>query len=168
MIAGIVPVFTGSIALVTDAGELRAVFDMPSETTPGTSPPQLRTSISGMAAILRRHAVTRACIQKLTPSPSKTLIQTFNYGLVAGLIQGGVAVLGIPATVCTLTAMKTFHGLPEDRADPRAMSARLWPDTNLIQRNAHAEAALLAAYAAGLKTPSVSQSTVTLFRKAIS
>lgn len=165
MIAGIVPSFNGALAIIAPDGRLHAAIDMPTEPSPGTVPPRDRTSVKEMGIILRRYGVTQACVAKLSPSPSKSVIQTFNYGMVAGLVQGALAVLGVPVTIATLSAMTAFHALPEDRGDARMIAARLWPDATMIQRNAHAEAALLALYGAGLRAPA--QSNVSAFRKAV-
>ncbi len=167
MIAGIIPGIHGAVALVSDEGELHAVVDMPLEDAPGRlTTYRPRVLLKELASLIRHHSPKRAVVERLMPSPNRSLKQVFGFGHEAGALAGILAALDVRATLTILDNCVASYALPSDRADAREIAARLWPSTTLIQRTAHAEAALLALYGAGLRAPA--QSNVTAFRKAIS
>lgn len=145
----------GAVALLSAAGDLVEVADMPA----------LRDGFGGRAAVnasllagllARWHAREVVC-EFVSARPKEGAVGAFSFGRSRGVIEGACAALGLPIRLLTPAAWKRAVGLPvgRDRAKDAARSEaiRRWPaHAGLFARvrdDGRAEAALIGL--AGLK-----------------
>jgi crossover junction endodeoxyribonuclease RuvC len=155
MILGIDPGIGGALALLSDAGELVDVLDMPVL----RDGPKGRAAVNGpllAEAIYRWHA-TRAYVELVGARPGEGAVGAFSFGRSRGIIEGVLAAAGVPVEMIAPPAWKRAVGIGPGRAGAKDMARseaiRRWPGkAGLFARvkdDGRAEAALIAI--AGLK-----------------
>jgi crossover junction endodeoxyribonuclease RuvC len=146
---------TGALALVTPAGALVEVADMPTL----HDGPANRASVNGplLADILARWHARTAFVEYVGARPGEGAVGAFAFGRARGVIEGACGALGIAVTFIAPPCWKRLVGIPpgKDGAKDaaRAEAIRRWPDHAAlfarVKDDGRAEAALIAV--AGLK-----------------
>ena len=143
---GIDPGATGALALVDATGALVDVLDAPIVVVAGKK----RISAPLFAAIVRRWTPTIAIVEQVGAMSKQGLSSTFQFGRCAGLVEGVLAMGGIPTEFVVPAVWKRAMRLPADKGAARLMAMRRWPkkadEFELVKNDGKAEAALLAEY----------------------
>jgi crossover junction endodeoxyribonuclease RuvC len=154
-VVGIDPGIAGALALVSRAGDLIEVADMPI----------LRDGSAGRASVnaplladllAQWHAQEIIC-EFVAARPKEGPTGAFSFGRSRGVIEGACAALGLPIRFVTPPSWKRLIGIPpgKDGAKDRARSeaSRRWPDKAAlfarVRDDGRADASLIAI--AGLK-----------------
>lgn len=139
---------TGALALLSDAGELIDVWDMP---TLNDGPKNRRTVNAPLLAelIYKSHA-RRAFVERVGPRPMEGAVGAFAFGDAKGVVRGCLAAAAIPAIFITPVQWKRITGVPpgKDMKDmARSVAINRWVDkASLFKRkcdDGRAEAALI-------------------------
>jgi crossover junction endodeoxyribonuclease RuvC len=154
-VVGIDPGIAGALALVSRAGDLIEVADMPI----------LRDGSAGRASVnapLRADLLAQWHAQEIicefvAARPKEDPTGAFSFGRSRGVIEGACAALGLPIRFVTPPSWKRLIGIPpgKDGAKDRARSEaiRRWPDKAAlfarVRDDGRADASLIAI--AGLK-----------------
>lgn len=121
MMLGIDPGATGAVAIMSDAGHLIEVTDLPHIKGSGLSGAML-------AEYLREWDDFRhAFLERVAARPGAGVSGMFNFGRDYGVIQGVLAALLIPVTLVTPAKWKGDLRVPADKDAARARAAQLWP-----------------------------------------
>ena len=148
VVVGIDPGAHGAIALLTEAGQLLGVFDMPS-----TAEANGRAATNGplLAGILARTHARVAFCEFVGARPTDAKIAAFAFGRARGVIEGCAGALSIPIVFITPQVWKRAANIPpgvehKDLARTRAIAK--WPGhAELFKRKCdvdRAEACLIA------------------------
>jgi crossover junction endodeoxyribonuclease RuvC len=149
MILGVDIGAAGALAVMTDAGELVDVFDMP---TLRDGPKNRRTvNAPLLAEIVYKSHADRAFVERVGPRPMEGAVGAFAFGDAKGVVRGCLAAAAIPATFITPVQWKRIVGVPpgKDMKDQaRSNAINRWPGkAQLFARkmdDGRAEAALIA------------------------
>ena len=97
---------SGAIALLTGAGELVDVFDMPVL----ADGPSGRRAVNAplLAEIIFKHA-SKAFVEFVGPRPGEGAVGAFAFGRSRGVVEGVLGAAGVPATIAP-AAWKRFCG----------------------------------------------------------
>lgn len=150
MILGIDIGAAGALALLSDAGELIDVADMPVL----RDGPKSRPTVNGplLAQIIQRWQPSRAYIEFVGARPGEGPTGAFAFGRSRGVIEGCLAAFGVPASHIAPAAWKRAVGIPPGRDGAkdaaRSEAIRRWPaKAELFARvkdDGRAESALIA------------------------
>ncbi|HWY83972.1 MAG TPA: hypothetical protein VNY10_18965 [Roseiarcus sp.] len=140
---------SGAIALLTGAGELVDVFDMPVL----ADGPSGRRAVNAplLAEIIFKHA-SKAFVEFVGPRPGEGAVGAFAFGRSRGVVEGVLGAAGVRATTTAPAACKRAVGLPagpEGAKDAaRSEAIRRWPAKAAlfarVKDDGRAEAALIA------------------------
>lgn len=149
-VLGIDPGLSGAVAVVSSAGDLLDVHDMP----------VLRDGAKGratvnaplLAEIIRKTGATTAYVEFVGARPGEGAVGAFAFGRCRGVIEGVAAALGLPIAFLTPPTWKRVVGIPpgKDGAKDAARSEaiRRWPvmasKFARVKDDGRAEAALIA------------------------
>ena len=151
-ILGIDPGATGAVALLTQAGDLLDVRDMP--VLPSGPGQRDEISAHGLAAIVREWQPARAYVELIGPMRHDGAKQAFGFGVSKATILATLAVLVIPVDLIAPAVWKRHARIPAGKdGDPkgaaRVEGTRRWPArADLFRRvkdHGRAESALIAA-----------------------
>ena len=139
---------SGALALLTVAGDLLAVEDMPCV----ADGPAYRPGINGalLAAIVRRWAPAEAVVEHVAARPKEAPSGAFSFGRSRGVIEGVLGAQAVPTRFVTPAWWKRRAGIPpgRDMKDvARSKALARWPARAewfaRVQDHDRAEAALL-------------------------
>lgn len=146
MICGIDPGASGALALLSDAGALLEVADVPTVEVGGKK----RISAPMLAALIRSWGPGRAMVEAVGAMPGQGLSSTFQFGYSAGILEGALAMAGVPVSFVRPADWKRTMRVTADKGSSRLMAQRLWPDHAghfaRVKDDGRAEAALIALY----------------------
>jgi crossover junction endodeoxyribonuclease RuvC len=120
---------TGALAMLTDAGELLGVADMP---VLADGPAGRRGINAPLLAelVLKSHA-RLAYVEHVSARPGEGPTGAFAFGRARGVVEGVLAAGGVPVTFLTPPSWKRSVGIPpgRDHAKDKARSEaiRRWP-----------------------------------------
>jgi len=138
----------GALAVLTDAGELVDVFDMPCL----RDGPAKRRTINAplLAEIVYKSHADRAFVERVGPRPMEGAVGAFSFGDAKGVVRGCLAAAAIPTIFITPVTWKRVVGVPpgKDMKDmARSNAINRWPGkAQLFARkmdDGRAEAALI-------------------------
>lgn len=150
-IIGIDPGLSGAIAILTPAGELEALHDLPIITDG-----KLKwVDAQGMTSFLidsLRGRPAKAYIERVQAFPSQGRSSCFNFGVGFGSLLALVQARYLPIELVTPAVWKRAMGLSSDKRASLDKARLLYPsaDLGLQKHDGRAEALLLARY--GLTT----------------
>lgn len=140
----------GACALLTRAGELCEVADMPILRDGAAK----RASVNAplLANVLARWHVRAAFVELVGPRPGEGAVGAFAFGKSRGTVEGVCGALGISVTLIAPVSWKRAIGIPpgKDGAKDaaRAEAIRRWPDHAAlfarVKDDGRAEACLIA------------------------
>jgi crossover junction endodeoxyribonuclease RuvC len=148
-VIGIDPGIAGALALVSRAGELIEVADMPILRDGSAG----RASVNAplLAELLARWHAREVICEFVAARPGEGPTGAFSFGRCRGVIEGACAALGLPIRFVTPPSWKRLIGIPpgkdgaKDRS--RAEAIRRWPaQAGLFARvkdDARSDAALI-------------------------
>jgi crossover junction endodeoxyribonuclease RuvC len=139
----------GSIAILSHAGELIAVHDMPVL----ADGPAGRRSVNAplLAKIILKSKATAAYVEHVSARPKEGAVGAFAFGRSRGVVEGVLAAAGLPIAFLTPPTWKRLVGIPpgKDGAKDAARSEaiRRWPQHAAlfarVKDDGRAEAALI-------------------------
>ncbi len=149
MILGLDPGASGALALLSDTGALLEIADTPNVKVNGKT----RISAPLLAKLIRAWSPTRAVVELVGAMPGQGVSSTFAFGYSAGMLEGVLAMGGVPVTFVRPADWKRAMHVTADKGSSRLMAQRLWPNHAghfaRVKDHGRSEAALLALY--GLK-----------------
>ena len=140
---------SGALAVLSDAGELLDVQDMPCL----RDGPKNRRTVNAplLAEIIYKSHADRAFVERVGPRPMEGAVGAFAFGDAKGVVRGCLAAAAIPAIFITPVTWKRIVGVPpgKDMKDmARSNAINRWPGkAELFKRkmdDGRAEAALIA------------------------
>jgi crossover junction endodeoxyribonuclease RuvC len=148
VVIGIDPGAHGAIAVLTEAGHLLGVFDMPS--TPEANG-RAATNAPLLAGILARTHARVAFCEFVGARPTDAKAAAFSFGRARGVIEGCAGALSIPVVFITPQVWKRAANIPpgvENKDLARTRAIARWPaHAELFRRKCdvdRAEACLIA------------------------
>lgn len=146
MIIGIDPGNTGALAFMKISGEVEVV-DMPLM----ANGKKQQVNASELTKIIssRLQPNTRAIVEKVSAMPGQGVSSMFNFGMGYGVIQGVLAALGVPYTLCTPQRWKKAATLiGKDKDNARTLAQQLYPNAPLGRKKdiGRADAILIARF----------------------
>jgi hypothetical protein len=137
----------GALALLSPAGELLEIEDMPILRDGPKSRPNVNAPL--LAEIVYRWHATQAFVEYVGARPGEGPTGAFSFGRSKGVIEGVCAAAGLPVTFLTPPCWKRAVGLSLASKDAsRSEAIRRWPrHAHLFARvkdDGRAEAALIA------------------------
>jgi crossover junction endodeoxyribonuclease RuvC len=138
----------GALAVLTDAGELVDVFDMPCL----RDGPAKRRTINAplLAEIIYKSHADRAFVERVGPRPMEGAVGAFSFGDAKGVVRGCLAAAAIPTIFITPVTWKRVVGVPpgKDMKDmARSNAINRWPGKAALfgrkMDDGRAEAALI-------------------------
>lgn len=139
---------TGALALVSAAGELLDVKDMPILLDGPAGRPTVNAPM--LAELVRIWQPARAYVEFVSARPGEGAVGAFAFGRARGVVEGVLAPFGVPIAWLTPPTWKRAVGVPPGEAKDKARSEaiRRWPaKAELFARvkdDGRAEAALIA------------------------
>ncbi|MGJ0507609.1 MAG: hypothetical protein ACR652_10850 [Methylocystis sp.] len=140
----------GAIAVLSPAGELRELFDMPVL----ADGPAGRKAVNAplLASLVWKSHAGHAFVEFVGARPGEGAVGAFAFGRARGVIEGALGAAGIPATFLTPPTWKRAVGIAPGKVGAkdaaRSEAIRRWPDkADLFARvkdDGRAEAALIA------------------------
>jgi len=129
MIIGIDPGLDGAIAVLSPAGELIAIHDMPTLAGEGA---KNRRSVNPilLADIIGKTEATQAFCELTGPRPSDGSVSAFGFGRSKGQIEGVCAALRLPIAFIAPNVWKRFSDIPagkEHKDIARSRAVHRWP-----------------------------------------
>lgn len=152
VVFGFDPGLSGAVAVMTSAGDLLEVADMP-VMGEGKMPVMgegkaARVDAASLARLVASRGAARAVVENVGSMPGQGVASTFAFGRAVGVLAGVLAALGVPAVYVSPGAWKRFYGLSSAKEDARRRAIELWPaQADLFARkkdHGRAEAALIA------------------------
>jgi crossover junction endodeoxyribonuclease RuvC len=133
VVLGIDPGIEGAIALLSTAGDLIAIHDLP--TLPDGPAGRHRVNPALLVKVLAQTHASQAYCELVNSRPTDGHVSAFSFGMTRGLLEGCLAALAIPVTMLSPASWKRAVGLPPssvtERADAkdrsRAEALRRWP-----------------------------------------
>jgi crossover junction endodeoxyribonuclease RuvC len=117
----------GGIAILSDAGELIEVHEMPCL----ADGPAGRRTVNGplLASIIFASHATCAFVEHVSARPGEGAVGAFAFGRSRGVIEGVLAAAGVRCQFLTPPCWKRAVGLPpgRDKDASRAAAIRRWP-----------------------------------------
>jgi len=146
MIIGIDPGISGAIAVLSDTGELSAIYDMPIMTV-GKGKSQVDGK--SVADILKQYQPCTVILEFVSAMPGQGVTSMFNFGVGYGIVQGILCTLSIPWKQVRSDVWKRQYGLlKQDKDMARTVAKRLYPqaELNMKKHIGRADALLIARY----------------------
>jgi crossover junction endodeoxyribonuclease RuvC len=147
-ILGIDPGLDGAIAVLTEAGELVAIHDMPTLLDGAKGRRAVNPAL--FASIVRSTHATRAYCELIGPRPTDGTTGAFGFGRTRGIIEGVLAAAGIPLEMIAPPVWKRVSSIApgkENKDSARSVAISRWPsEAALFARKCdcdRAEAALI-------------------------
>lgn len=148
MVLGVDPGLTGAVAFFDPDNGLLMVLDMPTVEVIRNGKKKNEVSPQMLAAIIRKHAVDRAMIERVGAMPGQGVTSVFSFGRSVGVVEGVLAALEIPTTIVPPQTWQKAVNLRGGKDGSRARAAELFPrDAGLFARkkdDGRADAALIA------------------------
>ena len=147
---GIDPGASGAVAIVTAAGELVHVFDMPAVEVKIGGKNKRRVSPEMLASELKLYADqgATAYVEHVSAMPGQGVTSMFAFGEAFGLARGVLAGLRVPTYTVPPAVWKRALQVNAGKDGSRAKAAQLWPsqagEFKRIKDDGRAEAALIA------------------------
>jgi crossover junction endodeoxyribonuclease RuvC len=140
----------GALALLSPAGELLEIEDMPILRDGPANRPDVNAPL--LADIIRRWGATHAFVEYVGARPGEGPTGAFSFGRSKGVIEGVCAAAGLPVAFLTPPVWKRAVGIPpgKDGAKDAARSEaiRRWPGQAAlfarVKDDGRAESALIA------------------------
>jgi crossover junction endodeoxyribonuclease RuvC len=150
VILGIDPGIEGAVALVSPAGELIAIHDLP--TLPDGPAGRRRVNPALLADLLAKTHASHAYCELVNSRPTDGHVSAFSFGVTRGLLEGCLAALAIPVTMIAPPSWKRCIGLAPGKEQAKALSRaeaiRRWPAHAVlfarVRDNGRSDAALIA------------------------
>lgn len=147
-VMGIDPGNKGAVAILTDAGELVEVWDMPTLEVKVGKATKTRISAQLLAHELRNwDNVLRCHMEAVSSSPQMGVSSAFAFGEGFGVVKGVLAALQIPLVLVPPAKWKRDMGLNQSKDGSRALAIAKWPrhagEFKLVKHDGRAEAALI-------------------------
>jgi crossover junction endodeoxyribonuclease RuvC len=149
IILGIDPGLDGAIAVLTEAGELVAIHDMP--TLEDGAKGRRAVNPALFASIIYASQATVAFCELVGPRPTDGTTGAFGFGRSRGIIEGVLAAAGIPLAMIAPPVWKRAANIApgkENKDSARSVAISRWPSkAALFARKCdfdRAEAALIA------------------------
>ena len=139
---------TGAIALLSPAGELIDVWDMPCL----NDGPKNRRTVNAplLAELIYKSHASRAFVERVGPRPMEGVVGAFAFGDAKGVVRGCLAAASVSCVFITPVQWKRAVGVPpgKDMKDmARSVAINRWVDkASLFKRkcdDGRAEAALI-------------------------
>jgi crossover junction endodeoxyribonuclease RuvC len=139
---------SGALAVLTEAGELVSVGDMP---VLADGPAKRRSVNAPLAELVAKSHAMRAFVEFVGPRPQEGAVGAFAFGRRKGAVEGLLAALGLPVQFLTAPVWKRVIGIAPGKAGAKdaARSAAIarWPEKAAlfarIKDDGRAEAALI-------------------------
>ena len=139
----------GGVAILSEAGELIDVIDMPCL----EDGPKGRRSVNAalLAEIIGGAGATLAYVEQVGPRPTDGSVQAFAFGRCKGVAEGVLAACGVPVAFLAPPVWKRLVGIAPGKAGAkdaaRSEAIRRWPGKaalfSRIRDDGRAEAALI-------------------------
>lgn len=147
-VMGIDPGNKGAVAILTDAGELVEVWDMPTLEVKVGKATKTRISAQLLAHELRNwDNVLRCHMEAVSSSPQMGVSSAFAFGEGFGVVKGVLAALQIPLVLVPPAKWKRDMGLNQSKDGSRALAIAKWPrhagEFKRVRDDGRAEAALI-------------------------
>lgn len=148
-VMGIDPGNKGAVAILTAAGELVEVWDMPTLEVKVGKATKTRISAQLLAHELRNwDNVLRCHMEAVSSSPQMGVSSAFAFGEGFGVVKGVLAALQIPLVLVPPAKWKRDMGLNQSKDGSRALAIAKWPrhagEFKLVKHDGRAEASLIA------------------------
>lgn len=157
IVIGIDPGLSGAIAFYDTRAKTIEVHDMPVVEVTRSGKAKKEISPAMVAHILSSHEqqIAAAFVERVGAMPGQGVTSVFSFGYSTGVVIGALAACGIPTTIVTPQAWQKGMAVRGGKDGSRQRAMELWPDqADLFKRvrdNGRSDAALIAAYGAGLK-----------------
>ena len=140
----------GALALLSPAGELIAVEDMPTLNDGPAGRPAVNAAL--LSALVAKWKPSRAVVEYVGARPGEADSGAFAFGRSKGLVEGVLASHGVPVAFLTPPAWKRAVNIKPGKAGAkdaaRSEAIRRWPEQASIfarvKDDGRAEAALIA------------------------
>jgi hypothetical protein len=140
----------GAVAILSEAGDLLEVFDMPCLEDGPKGRPAVNAAL--LAQIVAAAGAALAYVEQVGPRPTDGSVQAFAFGRCKGAVEGVLAAHGVPVAFLTPPVWKRLVGIGPGRAGAkdaaRSEAIRRWPGKaalfGRIRDDGRAEAALIA------------------------
>ena len=147
-VMGIDPGNKGAVAILTAAGELVEVWDMPTLEVKVGKATKTRISAQLLAHELRNwDNVLRCHMEAVSSSPQMGVSSAFAFGEGFGVVKGVLAALQIPLVLVPPAKWKRDMGLNQSKDGSRALAIAKWPrhagEFKRVRDDGRAEAALI-------------------------
>lgn len=148
-VIGIDPGLTGSVAILSRAGEVLLLEDLPTIANGQSAKVGRKIDPAGLADLLKPYTRnTRVILERVSARPGQGTASIFSLGDSNGCIRGVLATLEIPTVFSPPTKWKPYFHLGNDKEQARSKAIELFPGmASRLQRKAdhnRAEALLLA------------------------
>jgi crossover junction endodeoxyribonuclease RuvC len=127
VVVGIDPGAHGAIAVLTEAGQLLGVFDMPSTAEANG---RAATNAPLLAGILARTHARVAFCEFLGARPTDAKVAAFSFGRARGVIEGVCGALSLPVVFIAPPVWKRLAAIPpgaENKDLARTRAIARWP-----------------------------------------
>jgi crossover junction endodeoxyribonuclease RuvC len=145
-VIGIDPGVVGALALISTAGALIDVADMP--TLRDGSGGRASVNAPLLAELLAKWHAREIVCEFVPARPKEGAVGAFSFGRSRGVIEGACGALGLPIRFITPPNWKRLVGLPAGRQRAkdaaRSEAIRRWPDKAGLFARVRDEAALIA------------------------
>lgn len=149
-ILGIDPGGSGAISVLTAAGNVVAVHDMPSAQVSVAGKKRMRVCASGVARVIAGYEPEHAFVEQVGAMPGQGVSSMFSFGRSAGVIEGVLAALAVPVSFVTPQAWKKAMQVRADKGACRMRAMQLFPSkADLFARakdDGRAEASMIGLY----------------------
>ncbi|WOJ89859.1 hypothetical protein RZS28_00650 [Methylocapsa polymorpha] len=149
LVLGIDPGLDGAVAILTDAGELLEIHDMP--TLEDGAKGRRAVNPALFASIVYGSQATIAFCELVGPRPTDGVTGAFGFGRSRGIIEGCMAAVGVPLTLIAPPIWKRASNIlpgKENKDSARSVAISRWPSkAGFFARKCdcdRAEAALIA------------------------
>ena len=128
IILGIDPGLDGAIAVLTEAGELVAIHDMPTLLDGAKGRRAVNPAL--FASIIRSTQARRAYCELIGPRPTDGTTGAFGFGRSRGIIEGVLAAGGVPLAMIAPPVWKRVSSIApgkENKDSARSVAISRWP-----------------------------------------
>ncbi len=128
IIIGIDPGLDGAIAVLTEAGELVAIHDMPTLLDGAKGRRAVNPAL--FASIIYATQASRAYCELIGPRSTDGTTGAFGFGRTRGIIEGVLAAIGVPLEMIAPPVWKRCAGIApgkENKDSARSVAISRWP-----------------------------------------